>query len=103
MKGFVDKVIFPGVAYTYTKSGRGMKPLFTQLKGVTVITTMNTPSLLYRFIFGNAIKKAFLTGTFWKTGYKNRRWINLSMVKAASKEKRQKWLDKLYRRFIQLT
>src|SRR6201996_923698 len=56
MKGFIDKVIFPGVAYTYTPNGF-MKPLFTNVKSVTVITTMNTHSFFYRLIFGNAIKK----------------------------------------------
>lgn len=78
-KGFIDKVIFPGAAYDYTRYG--MKPLFKNIKGITVITTMNTASMVYRFVFGNAIRKAIMIGTFWKTGYKNRKWINLSMVK----------------------
>ena len=60
---------------------------------------MNTPSVLYRFIFGNAIRKALLTGTFWKIGYKKRKWINLSMVKSASDEKRKKWLTNIENRF----
>lgn len=101
-KGFIDKVIFPGIAYTYASGGRSMLPLFKKMKSVTVITTMNTPRFLYRLIFGNAIKKAMLTGTFWKMGYKSRKWINLSMVKMVSDEKRRKWLDKLERRFARL-
>lgn len=98
-KGFIDKVIFPGVAYDYTPSGNGMIPMFKKIKGVTVITTMNTPSIFYRLIFGNAIKKAILTGTFWKMGYKNRKWINLCMVKMVSDMKRKKWLTNLENRF----
>ncbi|WP_268846239.1 NAD(P)H-dependent oxidoreductase [Flavobacterium aestivum] len=102
-KGFIDKVIFPGVAYDYaTKSDYRMIPLFKKLKSVTVITTMNTPSILYRFVFGNAIKKAILTGTFWKLGYKNRKWINLSMVKIASETKRKKWLSNIEKRCSKL-
>ena len=59
-KGFIDKVIFPGVAYDYDKSGRfpRMVKRFHRLKGITLITTMNTPSVFYRLIFGNAIKRA---------------------------------------------
>jgi hypothetical protein len=34
---------------------------------------MNTPGILYRLVFGNAIRKAIITGTFWKMGYKNRK------------------------------
>jgi len=98
-KGFIDKVIFPGVAYDYKPNGVGMIPLFKNLKGVTLITTMNTPSILYRFLFGNVIKKAMMRGIFWKIGYKNRKWINLTMVKMVSDKKRKKWLADLEKKF----
>jgi len=100
-KGFIDKVIFPGVAYDYDDTGRFPRMIkrFHQLKGITLITTMNTPSFFYHLFFGNAIKKALFTGTFWKMGYKNRKWINLSMVKFVSPEKRTRWLTKLEKRF----
>ncbi len=97
-KGFIDKVIFPGVAYNYTEKGF-MKKNFLKLSGITLITTMNTPSFFYRIIFGNAIKKAVLFGTFWKMGYKNRKWIKLSMVKFVSDEKRKKWLLRIEKHF----
>lgn len=100
-KGFIDKVIFPGVAYDYKPNGF-MRKKFLNLNGITLITTMNTSGFFYRFIFANAIKKAFFTGTFWKMGYKNRKWINLSMVKMVSEKKRIKWLTKLESRFASL-
>jgi putative NADPH-quinone reductase len=100
-KGFIDKVIFPGVAYNYTKRGL-MKKTFTGLNGITVITTMNTPSIFYRLIFANAIKKAFMLGTLGKLGYRNRKWIKLSMVKFVSQNKREKWLLKISRYFEHL-
>ncbi|WP_163718588.1 NAD(P)H-dependent oxidoreductase [Mangrovibacterium lignilyticum] len=96
MKGFIDKVIFPGVAYDYENgSNTKMKPLLTNIKSVTVITTMNTPKLLYRIIFGNAVQKAIMRGTFWKLGYKNRTWMSFNMVKQVSEEKRKSWLTKI--------
>ena len=100
-KGFIDKVIFPGVAYDYDHSGRWPKMVkrFHRLQGVTLITTMNTHSFFYRLIFGNAIKRAMFTGTFWKMGYGNRKWINLNMVKFVSEKKRKYWLEKIERRF----
>ena len=100
-KGFIDKVIFPGVAYDYTNKGL-MKKKFLKMNGVTLITTMNTASLFYRILFGNAIKKAVLFGTFWKTGYKHRKWINLSMVKFVSDKKRDKWLSDIEKHFEKL-
>jgi len=103
-KGFIDKVIFPGVAYDYDNSGRWPKMVkrWARLKGITLITTMNTPSSVYRLIFGNAIKKAVFTGTFWKMGYGPRKWINLNMVKFVSAKKRKKWLGEIETRFSQL-
>ena len=98
-KGFIDRVIFPGVAYDYTRGGYGMKPLFRNVKGVTVITTMNTPKIVYRLFFGNAVRKAIMTGTFWKMGYKNRKWISLNMVKTVSERRRKKWLTRLENKF----
>ncbi|MFT3738682.1 MAG: NAD(P)H-dependent oxidoreductase [Breznakibacter sp.] len=100
MKGFIDKVIFPGVAYDYINgSNTKMKPLLANIKGVTVITTMNTPSILYRIVFGNAIQKALMRGTFWKLGYKNRKWISFNMVKSVSAQKRKLWLTKIEKIF----
>jgi putative NADPH-quinone reductase len=100
-KGFIDKVIFPGVAYDYKPNGFMVKK-FKNLRSVTMITTMNTHSFFYRLIFGNAIKRAMFTGTFWKMGYKNRKWISLNMVKFISEEKRKKWLVKIEKRFMKL-
>lgn len=99
MKGFIDKVIFPDSIYRYTKSGYGMKTMLNNLKSTTVITTMNTPKLLYKFVYGNAIQKSLIRGTFKKTGFKNVKWISFNMVKASSKEKRQKWLCEIEKKF----
>lgn len=101
-KGFIDKVIFPGVAYDHPPKGVLFTPLFKKIKGVTMITTMNSAGIVYRLIFGNAIQRSVLRGTFWKTGYKNRRWINLTMVKMISEEKRRKRLQKLEQGFAKL-
>ena len=100
-KGFVDKVIFPGVAYDYKPNGFMVKK-WEKIKSITLITTMNSPRLVYRLIFGNAIKRALFTGTFWKMGYKNRKWISLNMVKFVSAEKRKRWLLKIEQRFANL-
>ena len=51
-KGFIDKVIFPGCAYDYITTSRWPKMVkrWHKLQGVTLITTMNTPSLAYRLV-----------------------------------------------------
>ncbi|MEZ4224714.1 MAG: NAD(P)H-dependent oxidoreductase [Polyangiaceae bacterium] len=102
-KGFIDKVVFPGVAYDYTNpQNTRMRPLWSRLKGVTVMTTMNTPGWLYSLLFGNAIKKALLLGTFWKTGYRNLKWLSFNRVKEVPKMKREQWLQQIEQRFAML-
>lgn len=76
-----------------------MRPLWNKLKGVTVMTTMNT---LYSLLFGNAIKKALVLGTFWKIGYRNVKWLTFNRVKDVPKAKRKRWLQQIERRFAAL-
>lgn len=94
VKGFIDKVIFPGLFYTNIGEFK-MKLVSGSLKKVTVITTMNTPSFLYRALYGNCIKFALKNGTFKKIGVKNVRWVNLSAVKFKSHKGRQKYLHRV--------
>lgn len=101
MKGFIDKLIFPAIAYEYTDAG-AIKLALTKLQKVTIITTMNTPKSVYRVTFGNAIQRALVKGTFEMIGCKSVKWINLDRVKFVSHEKRQKWLSEIKRYFIEL-
>lgn len=98
-KGFIDKLIFPGIAYDYNDKGNRMIGKLKKLKGVTMLTTMNTPRFFYWSLFGNAIKKAMLMGTFWKIGVPNRNWISLNYVKFCSQQKREKWLENIEAHF----
>lgn len=72
-EGLRGQGIFPDLTFGYTgKGSTGMVSYIEKLRGVTVITTMTTPSWAYRLIFGNAVPMALLRGTFWKIGVKNR-------------------------------
>lgn len=93
MKGFIDKIIFPGETFDYTKNGNGMISKLPKLQSTTIMTTMNTPRSLYRWLYGNAIQRALIRGTFKKMGLKNVKWLSCNMVKKSSDAKRAKWLD----------
>lgn len=101
-KGFIDKVVFPGIFYDFNAKNNRMINRMKNIKGLTMITTMNTPKLAYSLVFGNAIKKAMLLGTFWKIGVKNRKWISLNYVKSVKPEKRVKWLKNIESKFEKL-
>lgn len=101
-KGFIDKVLSPGVVYDHHPRGFGLVPLLKNLKGVTIITTMNKPKIMYSVLIGNLIEKAMLRSVFKTMGYKNLDWISFNMVKSVSQEKRGKWLTDLQTRFFSL-
>jgi putative NADPH-quinone reductase len=98
-KGFIDRVLFPGVVYDHHPRGFGLVPLLTNLKSVTIITTMNKPGIMYSLLIGNLIWKVMLRSVFETMGYKNLNWISFTSVKSVSQEKRINWLSRLEKKF----
>ena len=98
MKGFIDKVMTPGLLYKHVSEFK-LKLISDTWKKVTVITTMNTPNFLYRTVFGNAIHFALKYSTFMKLGVKSYRWINLGSVKLKSQSKREGDLHRVEKAF----
>lgn len=95
-KGFIDKVIFPSVAYNMVK---GKLVSRIPVKKVTVITTMNTPAEIYKEMFDNSIEGSMLNGTFRQIGIEDVEWISLNGVKQADQEQRIEWLTQIYEYF----
>ncbi|RCU43883.1 flavodoxin family protein [Chryseobacterium lacus] len=98
-KGFIDRVLSPGVVYDHHPRGFGLVPLLKKLKSITIITTMNKPKIMYSLLIGNLIRKAMLRSVFKTMGYKNLNWISFTSVKSVSQEKRAEWLSNLENRF----
>lgn len=98
-KGFIDRVLFPGVVYNHHPRGFGLIPLLKNLKSITLITTMNKPRWLYSLFIGNLIQKVMLKSVFKTMGYKNLSWISFTAVKAVGHQKRVMWLQKLENKF----
>lgn len=71
-KGFIDRVLSPGLAYDHHPRGFGLVPLLKNLKSITIITTMNKPRIMYTLLIGNLIRKVMLKSVFKTMGYKNR-------------------------------
>ena len=97
MKGFIDKVIFPGVAYNM--DGPQLVTRLHGLRQVTIITTMNTPADIYRDKFNNSLEGSLIKGTFNQIGIHDVQWISINMVKQSGPEMRKLWLEELEERF----
>ncbi len=102
-KGFIDRVLSPGIVYDHHPRGYGLVPLLKKLKGITIITTMNKPKWMYTLFVGNLIRKAMLKSVFKTMGYKNLNWISHCSVKTVTQEKRVQWLADLENKFTKFT
>ncbi len=98
-KGFIDRVLSPGFAYDHHPRGYGLVPLLENLKGITIISTMNKPRIMYSLWIGNLIEKVMIKSAFKAMGYKKTEWISFTSVKRVSHEKRVKWLNDLETKF----
>ena len=97
MKGFIDKVIFPGVAYKM--EGSQLVSRLHSLRQVIIISTMNTPSDVYREKFNNSLEGSLVKGTFNQIGIHDVQWISINMVKQSGPEMRKLWLEEIEERF----
>jgi NAD(P)H dehydrogenase (quinone) len=94
LKGFIDRLFLPGFAFQYKENSVWWDKL---LKGKTahVITTIDQPSWYYWLVYGrpsvNQLKKA----TLEFCGVKPVKVTYFGVVKTATNELREKWLDKV--------
>lgn len=91
-KGFLDKVYAKNLLYMQSADGRFMKTLLKPNVEVFAVTTMGTPKLLYRLVFGKPVVKALGMGLCRKTGIAKFRWRSFSGVDKMSLQERQKLL-----------
>ncbi|QBO36859.1 NAD(P)H dehydrogenase [Periweissella cryptocerci] len=92
MKGFFDKVFAKGIVYIEDQHTHLFKHQFTQLERVHLLTTMATPNLLYRVIFGSPVVKSIFRGTFHKMGIHQLKWQNYAAVASQPTNRREKLL-----------
>lgn len=94
-KGFLDKVLVKNLLYKQSKNPLSpFESLMPKLSSISMLTTMSTPSIAYKLIFGNPIKKIMFNGTFKKIGIKNLKWYNYSGMENKSLDERRQRLQK---------
>ncbi len=91
LKGFLDRVLLPGWAFEETTSGTGYEGLLSG-KTAELITTMDTPGLVYRFVYGAPGTRAMARATLGFCGIDVNRVTRFGVAKAADAERRAQWL-----------
>lgn len=101
LKGFIDRVFTEGFAFNEIEGGTGYSPL---LRGKTaqLITTMDTPALIYQLIYRapghNAMRRAILEFC----GFELATTLSFGPVKNSSVEQREKWLRRVNKEAVKL-
>ncbi|WP_079242516.1 NAD(P)H-dependent oxidoreductase [Chryseobacterium indologenes] len=94
MKGFIDRLFLPGMAYKYRENSVWWDKL---LKGKTahIITTLDQPGWYYRLFFGrpsvNQLRKSILE----YCGVKPVKVTYIGIIRNSKEEQRSKWLRKV--------
>ena len=94
MKGFIDRLFLPGMAYKYRENSVWWDKL---LKGKTahIITTLDQPGWYYRMFFGrpsvNQLRKSILE----YCGVKPVKVTYIGIIRNSKDEQREQWLRKV--------
>ncbi len=96
LKSFLDRILIQGFAFNEIEGGTGYEPL---LKGRTamLITTMDTPSFVYRLIYGGPGLNMMRNATLGFCGISPVKYKKFGPVRGSSRVQREKWLKDVYR------
>lgn len=96
LKGFIERVFLPGFAVNFRQNSPWWDKLLAG-RSARLIVTLNTPSWVYRWVFGrpghNTMKKTILEFC----GIKPVRITEIGPMKNSTEEKRKKWLEQVRR------
>jgi len=92
LKGFLDRVLTPGFAFRHLTDGRWDKLLSGRT--ADLITTMDTPPWVYRFIYRAPGRQALVRATLGYCGIRSARIETFGPVISTDSSQRQQWLDR---------
>jgi len=94
-KGFIDKVLWPGFAFSYREDSKGIDQLLKG-KSARVIVTMDTPLWYYNLVQGRPGHRAIKGATLEFCGIRPVRFLTLTPVRNAEEKQLATWLEKVY-------
>ncbi|MGL6109664.1 MAG: NAD(P)H-dependent oxidoreductase [Rubrivivax sp.] len=92
LKGFLDRVLTPGFAFRHLTHDRWDKLLSGRT--ADLVTTMDTPPWVYRFIYRAPGQQALVRATLGYCGIRSAHIQTFGPVISAAAGQRQQWLDR---------
>lgn len=96
LKGFLDRVLLPGFAFEEKDRNTDWIQLL-QGKSAQLITTMDTPMLVYRILYRAPGTNAMRHGILGYCGIRPVRFLGFSPVSYTSVTQRKKWIERTKR------
>jgi putative NADPH-quinone reductase len=97
LKGWVDRVLRPGIAYRFaeTDSGEGIPEGLLRAKAALVFNTSNTPDAREQEVFGDPLERLWKDCIFSFCGVPAFRRRMFGVIVTSSPEQRKAWLDEV--------
>ncbi len=94
LKGWIDRVLRPGVAYRFavTDNGEGIPAGLLAAKAVLVFNTSNTPAEREQEVFGDPLERLWKDGIVSFCGVRTFRRRMFGVIVTSSEEQRKSWL-----------
>jgi putative NADPH-quinone reductase len=93
LKGFLEQIFRPGIAFTMTPKGGLVRHL--KGKSARIVVTMGMPALFYRWYFGAHGLKSFERSILKWCGVSPIRETLFGLVESSSDKKRRSWLERM--------
>ncbi len=97
LKGWVDRVLRPGVAYEFLEgdAGEGIPAGLLQARAAVVFNTSNTPAKREADVFGDPLETLWKSCIFDFCGVKRVYRKMFGVVVTSTQEERERWLDEV--------
>lgn len=99
LKGWIDRVLRPGVAYEFSEkdSGEGIPCGLLKAKAALVFNTSNTPTERERKVFGDPLETIWKNCIFDLCGVGNFYRKTFNVIVTSTEEQRIEWLEEVGR------
>lgn len=94
LKSFLDRLVIPGLAFRFYGPGAAEWEGLWQGKSAQLITTMDTPPPIYRWLFKAPGHNAMARATLGFCGVRPTRILHFGPVRTSTPAKRARWLEK---------
>ncbi len=95
LKGWVDRVLRPGVAYRFDEgdNGEGIPIGLLKARAALVINTSNTPGAREQSAFGDPLERVWRDCIFHLCGVRNFQRRMFNVIVTSTPEQRRTWID----------